>query len=147
MHFCHFFEVAKLPKSQHFVHYLWLRSSELRQIFTDASHRLCLTRNFTKYNELWSTFLFSYCESKMVQLRTRVIWRQGCKSKNYNKFVWLRIFLTITARLRIRRACSCWEWRTDAPFFSSRNWTKITTTATFARFARQHSTESDTCIR
>jgi len=30
--------------------------------------------------------------------------------KNENKCIWLRLFLTITARLHIRRPSSCWEW-------------------------------------
>jgi len=73
--------------------------------------------------------------SKMVRLWTRVIWKRGCKSKNWNKCVSLRLFLTITARLRIRRPCIAAE--NGAPFFfSSRHGTKITTRATLSRLAQ-----------
>jgi len=45
----------------------------------------------------------------------------------------------------IRQPCGCWEHR--APFFSSRNWTRIAATATFSRFAQQHSIEGAIYIR
>jgi len=54
---------------------------------------------------------------------------QGMELRNVRSPV-----LTITARLRVRRPCIVAE--KVASFFTSRNWTKITTRATFSPFAQ-----------
>ena len=56
--------------------------------------------------------------SAMVRLKTRVIWKkmkttlQSLQIEKLNNCVRFRFFVTITARLRIRRPCSSWERRT-----------------------------------
>jgi len=50
-----------------------------------------------------------------------------------NKYVWLRLFLTITARFCILQPCSCWE---QCAIFLFQNWTKLTTKVTLSRFSQ-----------
>jgi len=104
MHFCNFLEVAKLPKLWRFAHYLWPPSAELK-FFMDASHMRQTEFHFSRtVSPVNGWGLPKWC------VWTRVIWKRSCKSKNYTgKCIWRCLFLTITARLRILLACSCWH--------------------------------------